>query len=144
MTAQRVFFWILASGGRMNLDFAKLDGLIPAIVQDARTGEVLMLGFMNEQAYAETRSSGAVTFFSRTRGKLWRKGEQSGHTLRVREIRVDCDADALLVRVDAAGPGVCHEGYRTCFFRRLGSDGTAQITGERVFNPEAVYGKGSK
>jgi phosphoribosyl-AMP cyclohydrolase len=128
----------------MHLDFAKLDGLIPAIVQDARTGEVLMLGFMNEEAYEATRSSGAVTFYSRTRGKLWRKGEQSGHTLRVREVRVDCDADTILVRVDPAGPGVCHEGYRSCFFRRLDDDGTEIVVEERAFDPSAVYGGESR
>ena len=103
-----------------------------------------MLGFMNEQAYAETQATGNVTFFSRSRGKLWRKGEQSGHTLRVREIRVDCDADTVLVRVEALGPGVCHEGYRTCFFRRLEADGSAPIVEERVFDPAAVYGKGGQ
>src|ERR1700679_1265814 len=82
----------------MELDFAKLDGLLPAVVQDATTGEVLMLGFMNQEAYAETQASGAVTFFSRSRNKLWKKGEQSGHTLGVREVLVDSDADRLLVR----------------------------------------------
>lgn len=128
----------------MNLDFAKLDGLLPAIIQDARTGEVLMLGFMNEQAYAETRASGTVTFYSRTRGKLWRKGEQSGHTLRVREVRVDCDSDTILVRVEPAGPGVCHEGYRSCFFRRIGDDGAVETVAERVFDPSAVYGGESR
>ena len=124
----------------MDLDFAKLNGLIPAIVQDARTGEVLMLGFMNEQAYEETRSSGAVTFYSRTRRKLWRKGERSGHTLRVSEVRVDCDADTILVRVEPTGPGVCHKGYRSCFFRRLGDDGAVDVVEERAFDPNAVYG----
>ena len=128
----------------MDLDFDKLDGLIPAIVQDARTGEVLMLGFMNEEAYAETRATGAVTFFSRSRGKLWRKGEQSGHVLRVRETRVDCDADTILVRVDPVGPGVCHEGYRSCFFRRLDDKGDANIVEERTFDPDAVYGGGPR
>lgn len=128
----------------MDLDFDKLDGLIPAIVQDARTGEVLMLGFMNEEAYAETRSTGAVTFFSRSRGKLWRKGEQSGHVLRVREMRVDCDLDAILVRVDPVGPGVCHEGYRSCFFRRLDENGDANIVEERAFDPDTVYGGGPR
>jgi phosphoribosyl-AMP cyclohydrolase len=128
----------------MGLDFDKLDGLIPAIVQDARTGEVLMLGFMNEEAYAETRSTGAVTFFSRSRGKLWRKGEQSGHVLRVREIRVDCDLDTILVRVDPVGPGVCHEGYRSCFFRRLDENGDANIVEERAFDPDTVYGGGPR
>jgi phosphoribosyl-AMP cyclohydrolase len=128
----------------MDLDFAKLDGLIPAIVQDARTGEVLMLGFMNEEAFAETQSSGAVTFFSRSRGKLWRKGELSGHVLRVREVRVDCDADTILVRVDPIGPGVCHEGYRSCFFRRVGDDGVFNIVEERTFDPGVVYSKESR
>ena len=128
----------------MDLDFDKLDGLVPAIVQDASTGEVLMLGFMNEEAYAETRSTGAVTFFSRTRGQLWRKGERSGHVLRVREMRVDCDADTILVRVDPVGPGVCHEGYRSCFFRRLDANGDANIVEERVFDPDAVYGGGPR
>ena len=128
----------------MELDFKKLDGLLPAIVQDSESGEVLMLGFMNEQAYAETLSSGAVTFFSRSRGKMWRKGESSGHTLQVRDVRVDCDADTILVRVKALGPGVCHEGYRSCFFRRLGADGAATVVEERTFDPNAVYGKDAK
>jgi len=128
----------------MDLDFEKLGGLIPAIVQDARTGEVLMLGFMNEEAYEATRASGAVTFYSRSRGKLWRKGERSGHTLRVLEVRVDCDADAILVRVDPAGPGVCHEGYRSCFFRRIGEDGDADVVEERAFDPDVVYGRESR
>src|SRR5690348_16661947 len=128
----------------MDLDFDKLGGLIPAIVQDARTGEVLMLGFMNEEAYEATCASGAVTFYSRSRGKLWRKGERSGHTLRVREVRVDCDADAILVRVDPLGPGVCHEGYRSCFFRRIGADGDADVVEDRTFDPDAVYGGESR
>ena len=128
----------------MDLDFKKLDGLVPAVIQDAGTGEVLMLGFMNAEAYATTQSSGEVTFFSRSRNKLWRKGEQSGHVLRVREIRVDCDMDALLIRVDALGPGVCHEGYRSCFFRQLSPDGEAKLVGERTFDPNAVYGKDAR
>jgi phosphoribosyl-AMP cyclohydrolase len=126
----------------MQLDFAKLDGLIPAIVQDATSGEVLMLGFMNEEAYRETRVRGEVTFFSRTRNKLWRKGEQSGHVLKVRELLVDCDSDTVLIRADALGPGVCHEGYRSCFFRRLGADDNAEIVSQRMFDPAAVYSSG--
>lgn len=128
----------------MDLDFKKLDGLIPAVIQDATSGEVLMLGFMNADAYAATQASGEVTFFSRSRNKMWRKGEQSGHVLRVREILVDCDVDTLLIRVDAVGPGVCHEGYRTCFFRRITPSGEEQIVGERTFDPNAVYGKDAK
>src|ERR1700724_1030728 len=116
----------------MDLDFTKLDGLLPAVIQDAGSGEVLMLGFMNQEAYAATRASGEVTFFSRSRNKLWRKGEQSGHVLRVREMRVDCDVDALLIRVDALGPGVCHEGYRSCFFRQVSPDGESKVIAERT------------
>src|SRR5579864_3181973 len=126
----------------MDLDFKKLDGLVPAVIQDAGSGEVLMLGFMNAEAYAATQSNGEVTFFSRSRNKLWRKGEQSGHVLRVREILVDCDMDTLLIRVDAAGPGVCHEGYRTCFFRTISANGQAKVVSERAFDPDGVYGKG--
>src|SRR6266852_2658565 len=119
----------------MDLDFKKLDGLVPAVVQDAGSGEVLMLGFMNAEAYAATRASGEVTFFSRSRNKLWRKGEHSGHVLRVREMRVDCDVDALLIRVEALGPGVCHEGYRSCFFRQLSAECQASVVAERTFDP---------
>jgi len=90
------------------MDFSKFHGLIPAVVQDYANGDVLMVGFMNEEAYRETRARGEVTFFSRTRNKLWRKGEQSGHVLKVRELLVDCDQDTVLIRADALGPGVCH------------------------------------
>ena len=124
----------------MDLDFSKLDGLLPAVIQDAASGEVLMLGFMNAEAYAATQASGEVTFFSRSRNKLWRKGEQSGHVLKVRDIRVDCDVDTLLIRVEALGPGVCHEGYRSCFFRRIIANGEAKVVEDRVFDPKAVYG----
>jgi phosphoribosyl-AMP cyclohydrolase len=124
----------------MDLDFSKLDGLLPAVIQDATSGEVLMLGFMNAEAYAATRASGEVTFYSRSRNKLWRKGEQSGHVLKVRDIRVDCDVDTLLIRVEALGPGVCHEGYRSCFFRQIIANGEAKVVEDRVFDPKAVYG----
>jgi phosphoribosyl-AMP cyclohydrolase len=128
----------------MDLDFTKLDGLLPAVIQDAISGEVLMLGFMNAEAYAATQASREVTFFSRSRNKLWRKGEQSGHVLRVREILVDCDVDSLVIRVDALGPGVCHEGYKSCFFRQLSPGGESKIVAERMFDPAAVYGKDAK
>jgi phosphoribosyl-AMP cyclohydrolase len=123
----------------VNIDFGKAGGLVPAIIQDHRSGEVLMLGFMNSVSLEETQSCGEVVFYSRSRSKLWKKGESSGHVLKVREVRVDCDADAILVRVEAVGPGVCHEGYRSCFFRKLESDGTANIAEERTFAPETVY-----
>ena len=124
----------------MEIDFQKGGGLVPAIIQDERTGEVLMLGFVNLESLAETQRTGEVVFFSRSRNKLWKKGESSGHVLRIREIRVDCDADAILVGVEAVGPVVCHEGYRSCFFRRLEADGNSKIIAERTFSPEKVYG----
>ncbi len=125
----------------MEIDFHKGGGLVPAIIQDERSGDVLMLGFMSPGSLAETQRTGEVVFFSRSRNKLWKKGESSGHVLRVREMRVDCDADALLVRVEAVGPGVCHEGYRSCFFRSIEPDGSAKIIAERTFAPETVYEK---
>lgn len=125
----------------MEIDFQKSSGLAPAIIQDERSGDVLMLGFMNAESLRETQRCGEAVFFSRSRGKLWKKGESSGHILRVREIRVDCDADALLVLVETVGPGVCHEGYRSCFFRTLDRDGSAKIIAERTFAPETVYGR---
>ena len=128
----------------MELDFAKAGGLVPAIVQDHHTGEVLMLGFMNDQALRETQRTGEVVFFSRSRNRLWKKGETSGHVLRLRELRVDCDADALLLRVEALGPGVCHEGYRSCFFRALDRQGQSSVVHERTFEPEQVYRQETK
>jgi phosphoribosyl-AMP cyclohydrolase len=125
---------------KVEIDFQKSGGLVPAIIQDEHNGDVLMLGFMNPESLAETQRTGEVVFFSRSRNKLWKKGESSGHVLRVREIHVDCDADALLVRVEAVGPGVCHEGYRSCFFRVLEPGGSAKVVAERTFAPEKVYG----
>jgi phosphoribosyl-ATP pyrophosphohydrolase/phosphoribosyl-AMP cyclohydrolase len=102
------------------MDYSKLDGLIPAVIQDAESAEVLMVGFMNEEALAATRHSGYATFFSRSRGKLWMKGETSGNKLAVVDILVDCDDDTVLVKVKRLGDGnVCHTGERTCFFRSL-------------------------
>src|SRR5260221_1383868 len=98
-----------------------------------------MLGFMNAESFALTQRTGEVVFFSRSRNKLWKKGESSGHVLKVRDVRIDCDADALLIRVEPVGPGVCHEGYRSCFFRSVGGDGVARVIAERTFLPESVY-----
>jgi phosphoribosyl-AMP cyclohydrolase len=116
------------------------DGLIPAIIQDHHSGKVLMLGYMNEDAYQQTLISGFVTFYSRTRQKLWTKGETSGHRLVAREIRVDCDQDALLIQADLTGPGCCHMGYRSCFFRKLTTKGD-EIILLREFDPALVYGQ---
>ena len=128
----------------MEIAFGKAGGLVAAIVQDASSGSVLMLGYMNEEALEETRRTGEVVFFSRSRNRRWKKGESSGHVLKVRELRIDCDADALLVRVDPVGPGVCHEGYASCFFRRLEDDGAAKVVEERTFSPDQVYGQETK
>jgi len=124
----------------VEIDFQKSGGLVPAIIQDELTDDVLMLGFMNPESLAETQRTGEVVFFSRSRNELWKKGESSGHVLRVREIRLDCDADALLVRVEPVGPGVCHEGYRSCFFRKVKPDGGTAVIAERTYAPEKVYG----
>jgi phosphoribosyl-AMP cyclohydrolase len=108
------------------MDFSKLDGLIPAVIQDEDSQEVLMVGFMNEEALALTQSTGFATFFSRTRNKLWMKGETSGNRLQVVSLLVDCDDDTVLVRVKRLGDGnVCHTGERTCFYRTLGAAGAA-------------------
>src|SRR5271155_2529492 len=123
----------------MELDFEKENGLIPAIVQDAVNGEVLMLGFMNREALAKTSETGFVTFYSRSRKKLWTKGESSGQRLLLRELRVDCDLDAVLVLVELAGEAVCHEGYRSCFFRSLDRQGDSAIIERRLFSPEQLY-----
>lgn len=125
----------------MELAFEKQGGLVPAVIQDYRTKDVLMLGFVNAESLALTQRTEEVHFFSRSRQKLWKKGETSGHVLRVREIRVDCDADALVIFAEPLGPGVCHEGYRSCFFRRLGADGSATNVEEPTFTAESVYGK---
>jgi len=123
----------------MNLDFAKSDGLITAVVQDHATGRVLMVGYMNEEAFRRTVETGFVTFYSRSRRKLWLKGESSGHKLVVKEIATDCDRDAVLVQVEALGPGVCHEGYESCFFRRL-DEGEWKVKDRQTYDPNAVYG----
>jgi phosphoribosyl-AMP cyclohydrolase len=121
------------------MEFKFQDGLIPAIIQEKHSGKVLMLGYMNQEAYEHTLNSGIVTFYSRSRQRLWIKGETSGHKLRVRQIRVDCDLDALLIQADLTGPGCCHLGYKSCFFRKLTTEGE-EIIAEREFNPTKVYG----
>jgi phosphoribosyl-AMP cyclohydrolase len=123
----------------MDLNFQKSDGLITAVIQDHVTGRVLMVGYMNEEAFRQTVETGFTTFYSRSRRKLWLKGETSGHRLIVKDISTDCDQDALLIRVEAQGPGVCHEGYQSCFYRRL-NDGQWQISEARAYDPKAVYG----
>jgi len=124
---------------QMNLDFEKSDGLVTAVIQDHASGRVLMVGYMNEEAFRRTVETGFATFYSRSRRKLWLKGESSGHRLVVKSIATDCDRDAVLVQVEAQGPGVCHEGYESCFFRRL-EGGEWRVIDERTYDPNAVYG----
>ena len=124
----------------MNIDFEKAGGLVAAIAQDHRTGEVLMIAWMNREAFDETVRTGRAVYFSRSRGKLWRKGEESGNVQEVKEIYVDCDADAILLKVNQIGGAACHEGYPSCFFRKLDA-GELKIVAERVFDPKAVYKK---
>jgi phosphoribosyl-AMP cyclohydrolase len=123
----------------MELDFSKLDGLVAAVIQDHQSGRVLMVGFMNQEAFSKTIETGYATFFSRSRNKLWLKGETSGHRLVVKEISTDCDRDAVLLKVEALGPGVCHEGYESCFFRRL-DRGEWKESEPRAYDPNTVYG----
>ena len=121
-------------------DFTRCDGLLPAIAQDAKTGEVLMQAYMNAESYAETVATGRAVYFSRSRQRLWRKGEESGNVQLVREIFIDCDADTILLRVEQIGGAACHEGYSSCFFRRVTPEGL-EVVGHRVFDPAEVYGK---
>jgi phosphoribosyl-AMP cyclohydrolase len=123
----------------MELDFSKLDGLVAAVIQDAASGRVLMVGFMNQEAFRMTVETGFAVFYSRSRNKLWLKGETSGHRLAVKEIFTDCDRDAVLLKVDAQGPGVCHEGYQSCFFRRL-DEAEWTIIEPKAYEPSEVYG----
>jgi len=123
------------------LNFDKGGGLVSAIAQDAATGEVLMIAWMNAEAFAETVRTRRAVYFSRSRNKLWRKGEESGNVQEVTGIYIDCDADAVLLKVTQLGGAACHEGYKSCFFRELTADEKLTVVGDRVFDPAAVYGK---
>jgi phosphoribosyl-AMP cyclohydrolase len=124
----------------MTIDFEKSGGLVPAVAQDAETGEVLMLAWMNREAYEETVRTGRACYFSRSRNRLWRKGEESGNVQEVRGIFIDCDADTILLKVHQIGGAACHEGYSSCFFRKVDGD-KLTVVGERVFDPKQVYKK---
>jgi phosphoribosyl-AMP cyclohydrolase len=121
--------------------FSGPDGLVTAVAQDAATGQVLMVAHMNLEAWQETLASARAVYFSRTRKRLWRKGEESGNVQHVREIFVDCDADAVLLKVEQVGGAACHEGYPSCFFRQVTPAGL-KIVAERVFDPKTVYQQG--
>ena len=122
------------------LNFEKMGGLVPAVVQDYLTGEVLMLAFMDPEAWEHTLSSGLASFHSRSRNELWVKGKTSGHVQRVKEIRVDCDNDTVLLKVEQVGGAACHTGHRSCFYQKI-EDGKAVIVGKPVFDPKEVYKK---
>lgn len=124
----------------IGLDFKKTGGLIPVITQDYDTGDVLMLAYMNQQAWETTLSSGQATYWSRSRQELWVKGKTSGNRQTVKEIRVDCDNDTVLLKVDQIGGAACHLGYRSCFFRKV-ADGELETTEKRVFDPAETYKK---
>ena len=124
----------------MTPDFEKCGGLIPAIAQDIETGEVLMLAFMNQEAWEATLKTGKATYWSRTRQELWIKGQSSGHQQIVKEIRVDCDADTVLLKIKQLGGAACHTGHRSCFHKKV-ENGSVRIIGEPVFDPKEVYGK---
>lgn len=123
-------------------DFEKMDGLVPVIVQDAETGEVLMLAYMNEEAWRRTLETGRAHYFSRSRQKIWLKGESSGHIQEVREILLDCDTDTVLLKVKQHGGAACHTGHRSCFYQRL-KDDEVEIVSPKIFDPEEVYGRKS-
>ena len=122
----------------VELDFQKSGGLIPAIAQDHRSGEVLMLAYISPESWAETLNSGYATYFSRSRNKLWKKGESSGHLQKIHEILVDCDLDTVVFKVEQLGPGACHTGHRSCFYRKVDGE-TLQETEETVFDAEKIY-----
>jgi phosphoribosyl-AMP cyclohydrolase len=124
------------------IDFDKLGGLLPVIAQDDTTGDVLMMAYMNQDAFAETLRTGRVCYFSRSRNRLWRKGEESGNVQELRGVYLDCDADTLLVKVRQIGGAACHEGYPSCFFRQIEGE-ELNVIAQRVFNPDDVYNKKS-
>ena len=124
----------------MKLNFDKMGGLVPAVVQDYLSGEVLMLAFMDEEAWEHTLQSGLASYHSRSRNTLWVKGKTSGHVQRVKEIRVDCDDDTVLLKVEQVGGAACHTGHRSCFYQKI-EDGKVTIVGEPVFDPKEVYKK---
>jgi phosphoribosyl-AMP cyclohydrolase len=124
----------------VKLDFSKLDGLVTTVAQDWQTGEVLMVAYMNAESWELTQKTGIMHYWSRSRGKLWKKGESSGNLQEVKELRIDCDEDCVLARVRQIGDAACHTGYRSCFHRVV-EGGNARVDGVLVFDPEKVYGE---
>lgn len=125
----------------IQLRFDKGDGLVPAIAQDHETGDVLMMAYINEESWKLSLETGIVHYWSRSRSKLWKKGESSGNVQEIKAIFVDCDEDTVLFKVKQIGDAACHEGYRSCFFRKVTGDGGLEVMGERIFDPKDVYGQ---
>ena len=124
----------------VELDVKKSGGLIPAVAQDWQSGEVLMLAYINKEAWEETLSTGHAVYYSRSRQKLWRKGESSGNVQLIKDIAVDCDCDTVVFKVDQIGGAACHTGHRSCFYTHIGTDGSVSTDNDLVFDPEKVYG----
>lgn len=124
----------------INLDFKKGNGLLPVITQDFKTGEILMQAYMNEEAWTETLNTNRAVYYSRSRNSLWRKGESSGNIQIIKEVKVDCDLDSILIKVEQIGGAACHKGYRSCYYRTV-QNGELEITGEIIFDPKEVYKK---
>jgi phosphoribosyl-AMP cyclohydrolase len=122
----------------IELNFAKLGGLVPAVIQDEKTGDVLMVGFMNAESWERTLREKEVVYFSRTKNALWKKGETSGNVQRVKELFIDCDNDSVLIRVEQVGGAACHTGHRSCFFKKVEGDAVVEV-GEPLFDPNEVY-----
>ncbi len=124
----------------LKIDFKKSGGMVPVIIQDFESGEVLMLAYMNEEAYSTSMNTGLAHYWSRSKNRIWKKGEESGNLQEIKEVRIDCDNDTLLIKVRQIGGAACHEGYRSCFFRRVDKNSTI-IDGVKIFNPSEVYNK---
>ena len=127
------------NGDKINLDFSKGNGLLPAICQDATSGKVLMLAYINKAAWEKTLETGEAHYWSRSRQELWHKGGTSGHVQRIKEVFADCDDDTVLYRVEQIGGAACHTGFESCFHKKIAADGSISIIGEKVFDPKKVY-----
>ncbi len=125
----------------IELDFAKGDGLLPAIVQDYRSGKVLMLAYINRASWEKTIETGEAHYWSRSRQELWHKGGTSGHIQKIKEIFVDCDSDTIIFKVEQLGGAACHTGYESCFYRKVGRDGNVTVVSKKIFDPKKVYKK---
>ena len=125
----------------IELDFSKGDGLVPAIAQDYKSGKVLMMAYINKESWGKCLETGEVHYWSRSRQELWHKGVQSGNVQKIKDIFVDCDNDTVLFKVEQIGRAACHTGYESCFYRKVDKNSGFTVVGEKVFDPDKVYGK---